>query len=120
MSYTVKLPKGTQEYVEYTVEDNSIIIIGANGSGKSSIGIAIEKRAPLEVHRIGAQKALIFEKYIPQKSYEQASNLLMFGNETPQRNNNSRYPYDGSQHNYISSVANDFDYVLSALIGIKK
>lgn len=73
MSYTVKLPKGTQEYVEYTVEDNSIIIIGANGSGKSSIGIAIEKRAPLEVHRIGAQKALIFEKYIPQKSYEQAA-----------------------------------------------
>lgn len=119
MSYTVKLPKGTQEYVEYTVEDNSIIIIGANGSGKSSIGIAIEKRAPLEVHRIGAQKALIFEKYIPQKSYEQASNLLMFGNETPQRNNNSRYPYDGSQHNYISSVANDFDYVLSALLALK-
>ena len=34
---------------------NSVVIIGANGSGKSKLGAWIEKQDRVTVHRIGAQ-----------------------------------------------------------------
>ena len=66
---------------KFDVNDNAVIIIGANGSGKSKLGAWIENQNLDITYRIGAQRSLTFGKYIPQKSYEQATALLMFGSD---------------------------------------
>ena len=96
-----------------------MIIIGANGSGKSKLGEWMEKRDETTTHRIGAQRSLVFGHYIQQKSYEQATNLLLYGQETEQPNHMQRWGYDGEKWNYTATLLNDYENVLSALSALK-
>ena len=96
-SYTYVLPNENNEPVEYKGQWHSMIIIGANGSGKSKLGAWIEKQTPSNTHRISAQRALTFGSYIQQKSYEQATNLLIYGRETPSDGHDDRWAWDGEK-----------------------
>ena len=75
--YNYILPDENNNPVSKETKCNSIIIIGANGSGKTRLGAWIEKNMIDETHRISAQRALTFGTYIKQKSYEQAINLVI-------------------------------------------
>lgn len=44
MSFTYWLPDETGKKVDFTTDVSSIIIIGANGSGKSKLGAWIEQQ----------------------------------------------------------------------------
>lgn len=55
MTKTYYLPKNGQKE-QYSTENNALIIIGANGSGKSKLGAWIEKQNLENTHRIGAQR----------------------------------------------------------------
>lgn len=114
-NYTYQLPNDNNVPVLNTTKNNSLIIIGANGSGKSKLGEWMEKNNLNNVHRIGAQRSLVFGDYIIQKSYEQATNLLTFGYEQPQPTHNARW----NHQNYTSTLLNDYENVLSALIALK-
>lgn len=117
--YKYILPGEDNNPVEYQVKCHSMIIIGANGSGKSQLGAWIEKSNPNDTHRIGAQRALMFGNYIQQKSYEQATNLIIYGQENPTGEHNSRWGWDGEKYNYTSSLLNDYENVLSALVALQ-
>ncbi len=117
--YKYILPGENNNPVEYQVKCHSMIIIGANGSGKSQLGAWIEKNNPNDTHRIGAQRALTFGNYIQQKSYEQATNLIIYGQENPTREHNQRWGWDGEKYNYTSSLLNDYENVLSALVALQ-
>jgi len=117
--YTYMLPNRDGTIYRGTTENNSIIIIGANGAGKSQLGAWIEKNNVTNTHRIGAQRALIFGDYIQQKSYEQSTNLLLYGKDKPEQTHNGRWNWDGSKYNYTSSMLNDYEHVLSALVAKK-
>ena len=69
MSFTYWLPDETGKKVDFTTDVSSIIIIGANGSGKSKLGAWIEQQNYSQVHRIGAQRNLNFNENITLKSY---------------------------------------------------
>lgn len=58
-----------------------LVIIGANGSGKSRFGFWMEQnQAKTEkVHRISAQRILNFDEYAKLKSLEQAEKEFLFG-----------------------------------------
>ncbi|MGM8930092.1 DUF4435 domain-containing protein [Salinicola halophyticus] len=60
----------------------SLIFIGANGSGKTRLGTWIEINSPQKnfVHRISAQKSLALPDSTTPQSIEQAENDLLFGN----------------------------------------
>lgn len=60
----LKLPKGSQVGIEEVSTLSSIIIVGANGSGKTRIGAWIEMTGPQKesAHRIAAQRSLVFPK----------------------------------------------------------
>ena len=75
-SYKYKLPTINGGSKEYITINNSIIIIGSNGSGKSKLGAWIEEKDPLEVHRIGAQRNLNFKENIPLSNYNYAKNRI--------------------------------------------
>ncbi len=118
MTYTYFLPDENGTPKEFQTEKNSIVIIGANGSGKSRLGEWIEKQDEIKVHRIGAQRALNLQEHITPRSYEQAMNLLLSGSEETQSTHRVRWgsSYRNGQYIYSLSELQDFEYVLSALL----
>jgi hypothetical protein len=118
-SYKYILPDQNNTPNEKETNYQSMIIIGANGSGKSRLGAWIEQNNLDKVHRISAQRSLTFNKYINLKPYEAAINLLTYGNETPSQNHNYRWEWDGEKYNNITSMLKDYENALSALIAMQ-
>lgn len=120
MVYKYYLPNENNQSEEKITQSNSVIIIGANGSGKTRLGVWMEQNDTGGVHRIGAQRALSFGNYIQQRGYEQSTNLLLYGNERSRGgNHDSRWGWDGEGHAYSTGMLNDYEYALSALIALK-
>ena len=107
------LPDENNNPVSQEIDSNSLIIIGANGSGKSKLGAWIEENDTENVHRIGAQRNLNFNEYIPLKSYEQAKNSVLFGNE---KEHNKGYRWNWGH--LTTTLLNDYENVLAALIAL--
>lgn len=118
-SYKYILPDQNNNPDEKETNYQSMIIIGANGSGKSRLGAWIEQNSLDKTHRISAQRSLTFNKYINLKSYEAAMNLLTYGSETPLRDHRQRWEYDGEKYNPMTSMLRDYENVLSALIAMQ-
>lgn len=118
-SYEYKLPTINGESKEHTTNNNSIIIIGANGSGKSKLGAWIEDQNPENVHRIGAQRNLNFQQNIPLTNYDDAKNKIFYGtndeNNVKNHNKGSRWNWEKSN---TTMLLEDFDVVLAALIAM--
>ena len=79
MSFKYKLPGENLQVMECETESNALVIIGANGSGKSKLGAWIENQSLEDVHRIDAQRSLTFNENIALKSYSQAEDLVFWG-----------------------------------------
>lgn len=116
MSYTYWLPDATGAKKDYTTESNAVVIIGANGAGKSKLGAWIEQKSMISVHRIAAQRSLNFQENIPLKSYSQAEAGFFYGGDTRNSNKGARWNYGNS---YTTQLINDFDDVLSAMIALR-
>lgn len=85
----------------------SFVIIGANGSGKSHLGAWIEKNNK-NVLRISAQRALTIPKEIEVKGGDSAWNSILYGNSTEKRKD---YKWQWGQE--TSTLVNDYTSVLS-------
>lgn len=116
MSYTYWLPDENGQKKECYTDNNAVVIIGANGAGKSKLGAWIEQQNFSEVHRVGAQRNLNFNEHIQLKSYAEAENLVFFGN------GDAKDPSKGYRWqwgHYTTKLMDDFDHVLSALLAIR-
>lgn len=118
--YEYWLPGENGTEILHKTNHNSVILIGANGTGKSRLGVWMEKAHPQKTYRVGAQRSLNFGTYIPQKSFEQATNLLIYGSEIPNKSHDNKYAWDGKEHNYVTQLFNDYENVLSAVFAQKK
>ena len=119
-SYKYILPDQNNNPDEKETNYQSMIIIGANGSGKSRLGAWIEQNSLDKAHRISAQRSLTFNKYINLKPYEAAKNLLVYGQEIPSENHDFRWNAWGyEKFNYIISMLNDYENVLSLLTAMQ-
>lgn len=114
-TFTYNLPNNNGTPTSHSTENNSLIIIGGNGAGKTRLGEWMEKQDELRVHRIGAQRSLSIKKYVPQRSHEESMQLLMRGHVGEQQGNNNRWGYEDGEWNYSTSLLNDYEYVLSAI-----
>jgi hypothetical protein len=58
-----------------------LVVVGANGSGKTRFGIWLEEQnqGHMTVHRLSAQKALTIPDFAPMATLEQAEKDLLFG-----------------------------------------
>ena len=114
-TYTYYLPDGNGAPQQHQTSVNSVIIIGANGSGKSKLGAWIEEHDFEGVHRIAAQRNINFSERIPLKSYEEAESTVFYGgsDDSYRRNKGPRWAWG---QNYTTTLLNDFDDVLAALI----
>lgn len=119
-------PKTGQAQNETLVCREPVVIIGANGSGKSRLGFWIEQNysTPEKMHRISAQRALDFPEYIQLKSHEQAEDELLFGSadrryEPLQAKNNFRWHMGNRPPLSVTPLLDDYEKVLSVLFAKK-
>lgn len=119
MAFTYWLPGEQGNSVEYTTESNAVIIIGANGAGKSKLGAWMEQQDFAGIHRIGAQRNLNFGDSIPLKSYSEAENYVFFGtndqNRVRSNDKGSRWDWGNS---YTTKLLDDYGNVLAALLAL--
>ncbi len=114
--YTYWLPDENGNKKEFQTGENALVIIGANGSGKSHLGAWIEQQNLRGVHRIGAQRSLNFQEYTPMKNYSEAINDVLFGTNEIVRIENGDKGYRWGWGNYTTQLISDFDNILAALI----
>ena len=109
-------PDGTGDKIEIK-HNGSVVIVGANGSGKSRLGAWIEKNAENHdiVHRISAQRALNIPEYVLVKSLEQSRNDLIWGNEDSKYATNQYKAAHRWQSKPETFPQNDYGKVLSNL-----
>jgi energy-coupling factor transporter ATP-binding protein EcfA2 len=82
--FTFSLPKQHSNTEQVAIESNgSVVIVGANGAGKTKLGTWIESLSAqaTKVHRISAQKSLSMPDVSRPHGLEQAQNALFFGHE---------------------------------------
>ena len=76
----IQLPaKKGQPNTNPTINFQQLIVVGANGAGKTRFGSDIEKRYLGQTHRISAQKSLTFPREVSPKSKERAEKEFFFG-----------------------------------------
>ena len=117
MGFKYFLPDEQGNMQEHETTSNSVIIIGANGAGKSKLGAWIERQNLENIHRIGAQRNLNFNENIALKSYSQAEDLVFYGGIDPSQKQNKGPRWNWGQ--YTTKMMDDFENVLAALIAIK-
>ena len=101
-----------------TTEQNSIIIIGANGSGKSRLGAWLEENNLANYHRLSGQRILNFTLNIPLRSEHSAINHLWYGREEG-GSKLGRWPFEKGHCNYTTAELRDANDAL-ALVFAKK
>lgn len=114
MLYKYNLPDTNNNPTEHETDNNSIIIIGANGSGKSKLGAWMEMKNQNNIHRVSAQRSLNFNEYITLKSMEQAEKQLFLGHETAKQG--TKLSYRWSSNKMTNTLLSDYEYVLSILV----
>lgn len=117
-TYTYWLPSGPDnKRQDYTTDTNSVIIVGANGTGKSKLGAWMEMQDSDNVHRIGAQRDINISEHIQQKSYTEASEMLLYGNASGDQKSKG-YRWGWNPKDYTIRLLKDFDDTLAALIAL--
>lgn len=123
-----RVASGQSEQNEVLECCEPLVIIGANGSGKSRLGAWIEQNQeqPEKVHRVSAQRALDFSEYVQLKSLEQAEKELFIGmvdfkafGGLLYAKNHSRWQTYNRPPLSVTPVLNDYDKVLSVLFARK-
>lgn len=122
MAFTYWLPDEQGNRVEYATESNAVIILGANGAGKSKLGAWMEQKDFANVHRIGGQRNLNFSENIQLKRYTQAEDFVFYGNDGSEgifkAQKGQRWGW-GNDRRFTTQLINDFDDVLAALFALK-
>lgn len=76
----IQLPtKKGQPNTKPTIDFEQLVIVGANGAGKTRFGSDVENRYLGQTHRISAQKSLTFPKEVSPKSKDRAEKEFFFG-----------------------------------------
>ncbi|MEG4588236.1 DUF4435 domain-containing protein [Microcoleus sp. MOSTC5] len=113
-------PVSTLE-VSPTIEtQSSVVIVGANGSGKTRLGSWIELESPQKsfVHRVGAQKSLLIPDFCSTSSIDISENTLLYGLHQPNVSSEHLQSYKDSYKwgsKPSTHLQNDFDKLLTYL-----
>lgn len=115
----IQLPtKKGQPNTTPTIEFEQLVIIGANGAGKTRFGSDIEKRYLGQTHRISAQKSLTFPKLVSPTSRQKAEQEFLLGgyiDSLSEQQNLQRKVSNRWGSNLNTSLLDDFQKLLVLL-----
>ena len=108
-----RAPSGTPVAVETPCR---IVVIGANGSGKTRFGIWLEQanQASMIVHRLSAQKALNLPDSAPMKTLKDAESDLLYGRHD-QHASTARKVHDRWGNSPATFLLSDYEHLLAML-----
>ncbi|EAL2829936.1 DUF4435 domain-containing protein [Campylobacter lari] len=113
--YIYYLPDEKGDKKEFKTNANSIIIVGANGSGKSRLGAWMENEYR-NLYRIPAQRNTTISDSIPRFSYKEARNYLFYGNANPSPYTNiCEYKYSGFENATIK-LHSDYEKLIGYVL----
>lgn len=93
----------------------SLVFIGANGAGKTRLGVLIDRQLSqkgIEAHRIAAHRSLTLNPNVVPPNLEMAEKRLRFGGDKAQSSSKEISRWGQKPETFL---LNDFDHVLSAL-----
>lgn len=103
-----------------TIEDKlSIVLIGANGSGKTRMSIWVEENNPeINTHRISAQKSLNFPEIISPVEMEKAREEFIYGDTSSDKQWLKHYGKKSNRWGNApeTHLLNDFEKLMKYLI----
>jgi len=71
---TLEMPQSkSDDTLSEVTSAGPIVVVGANGSGKTQLGWWIEKRDTANVHRVSAQKSLALLEELHTRSLEKVA-----------------------------------------------
>jgi len=115
----IQLPtKKGQPNANPDIEFDQLVVVGANGSGKTRFGSNVEERYNTQTHRISAQKSLSMPNYVSTKSREIAYSEFRFGgwnSNDPSWNERHGWKTQRWNSNLNTSLLNDFDKLMVLL-----
>lgn len=123
---TIILPQSGNADEKIEHECQSMVLVGANGSGKTRLGIWIENEHP-HAHRIGAQRSLVFTEQITPRSTKVAKTFLLYGSYNERPDLDEEFVIERAREQKLNSrwgrrpeshLLNDFDHVLSLLVAL--
>jgi energy-coupling factor transporter ATP-binding protein EcfA2 len=94
---------------------SSIVFIGANGAGKTRLGVFLERTLDdlqIEVHRIAAHRSLLLNPNVVPPSFEVAMKRLQYGLDQGNFHHKEGHRWSGKPE---TALLSDFDHLLSAL-----
>ena len=76
----------------YIEDKQSIVLLGANGAGKTRMSVWIDENNPeLNIHRISAQKSLNMPEYVSPTELKKAEDKFLYGTTNDNRDWLKRY-----------------------------
>ncbi len=116
----LQLPPSQDSSQETSLVDAAtIVIVGANGSGKSRFGAWLENHSggDRQTHRISAQRALTFDVNVSQLPIDSARTSFLYGNSTHGKPHKDQFRW-GS--NPTSHVLTDYNALLSLMYALER
>jgi hypothetical protein len=113
----IRLPPPSPSEDPVLLEKGSrVVVVGANGSGKTRFGIWVEdnNQGQLTVHRISAQKVLNLPDYAEVKNVEQAQKELLYG-RSDEHASVGRKVHDRWGNNPATYLLTDYGKLLALL-----
>ena len=114
MSFSITVPSSSEEETILVSAGESVVFVGANGSGKTRLASFIENELELNAHRISAHRALSLNPAVPKISENKALVGLRTGRQDDSANIHVRSTGRWGGKNSVH-LLNDFDYVIQAL-----
>lgn len=101
-----------------TIEFEQLVVVGANGSGKTRFGSKIEQQYLGQTHRISAQKSLTLPKEVSPKTKARAESEFYYGNYNDTWNAQTLFSMKEGHRwsgDFNTSLLNDFEKLMVLL-----
>ncbi|WP_363347261.1 DUF4435 domain-containing protein [Methylocystis echinoides] len=109
----VDIPNPTGKFPLELKAGNSIVLAGANGAGKTRLGVFLEAACPADkVRRIAAHRSLVLSDKISAISLDRAMKGLQFGYIDGEAGHRTGHRW---QNKPAVALLNDFEFLLQAL-----
>jgi predicted ATPase len=108
----ITLPPKMNSTEQITTDSKSLVVVGANGAGKTRFGSAIESQHNAITHRIAAQKSLSMPEQVRPTSKEHAQSDFLYGHESGNAGNKILRRWGQKPNTYL---LNDYEKLMVLL-----